>query len=43
MLAAWFFEQSRSREAKEGEGGAELREKNVMKDKFSTYCLDCAH
>jgi hypothetical protein len=31
------------KQAKEGEGGAELREKNVMKDKFSTYCLDCAH
>ncbi len=31
------------KQAKEGEDGAELREKNVMKDKFSTYCLDCAH
>jgi membrane peptidoglycan carboxypeptidase len=31
------------KQAKEGEDGAEQREKTVIKDKFSTYCLDCAH
>jgi membrane peptidoglycan carboxypeptidase len=30
------------KQAKEGEDGAEQREKTVIKDKFSTYCLDCA-
>lgn len=31
------------KQAKEGEDGAELKEKNIIKDQFSTYCLDCAH
>lgn len=31
------------KQAKEGEDATEQREKSVIKDKFSTYCLDCAH
>ncbi len=31
------------KQAKEGEDATEQREKTVIKDKFSTYCLDCAH
>jgi hypothetical protein len=31
------------KQAKEGEENTEQREKTVIKDKFSNYCLDCAH
>ncbi|MBP6993680.1 transglycosylase domain-containing protein [Candidatus Woesebacteria bacterium] len=31
------------KQAKEGEENTEQREKTVIKDKFSVYCLDCAH
>jgi len=30
------------KQAKQGEDNTEQREKTVLKDKFSTYCLDCA-
>lgn len=29
--------------AKEGDPNAELKEKTIIKDAFSTYCLDCNH
>lgn len=31
------------KQAKEGEENTEQREKTVLKDKYTTYCLDCAH
>lgn len=31
------------KQAKQGEENTEQREKTIMKDAFSTYCVDCAH
>ena len=38
-----WVQKDTDKQAKEGEENTEQREKTVIKDKFSNYCLDCAH
>jgi hypothetical protein len=30
-------------QAVEGDANVEMQEKTILKDKFSNYCVDCAH
>jgi membrane carboxypeptidase/penicillin-binding protein len=38
-----WVQKDTDKQAKEGEENTEQREKTVIKDKFSNYCVDCAH